>query len=85
MIHTEALDELVHLQESSTPGKRTSSASAPGLVHTRTRKYSDPPSFLTPTNCTLTIAMLWVAFVTHVPMDPTTFRRCMFGFFAQGI
>ena len=79
-IHTEALDELVHLQEHSTPGNCMSWAFVRGHVHTRTRKYSDQPSFITPADLTLTVAMLWVALVAHVSMDPTAFRRRMFCF-----
>ena len=80
MIHTEALDELVHLQESSTTGRGMSWAFFRGHVHTRTRKYSDQPSFITPADLTFTVAVLWVALVAHVSVDPTAFRRRMFRF-----
>jgi hypothetical protein len=79
-IHTEALDELVHLQEHSTPSNHMSWAFVRGHVRTRTRKYSDQPSFITPADLTLTVAVLWVALVAHVSMDPTAFRRRMFCF-----
>ena len=78
--HTEDLDESVRLQEHSTPGRGMSWAFVQGHVHTRTRKYSDQPLFITPADLTLAVSVLWVALVAHVSMYSAAFRRRVFGF-----
>ena len=49
-------------------------------VHIHTRMSSGQPSFITPADLALSISVLWIAFVAHVSVNSTAFRRRMFGF-----